>query len=255
MPKSHESPMPNTPDFASQDIRNADAQDAQQQNQRTQDGRPLFGPRTNSHPGPDEREAVVGDADLPQRAAGHAGAQAGSGVPGLGGSPGGTSNYGGVGLPGAAQRLGRGSAATDDPRLGGSAATGGLGTGGQPASGLGSVGSAEVLPGGATRLTTSDVAEKDANASNSAHHRYAVEHADLGALEPGHGAMMNAEPGNTGANSISTRGDEAVTMQRSARGGANAAPPPTDFESDGGPAQSGSIAQNPRTDPTHSPQE
>lgn len=229
---------------------NQSSQDTQEQERRTFDRRPRFGPRTNDQPGPDEREAVIADADLPHRAAGHAGEQAGSGVPGLGGAPGGTSNYGGVGLPGGAQRLGEGSSPTDDPRLGGTAATGGLGTGGQPASGLGNVGGTEVLPSGATR-PAGDPPGEDAEASDAAQHQRAVEHADQGALDPGHGAMMNAEPGNTGANSISTRGDEAVTMQRSARGGASAAPPPSpDSGDEDGPVQSGSLAETPQTDPT-----
>lgn len=232
---------------------NLSSQDSEEQEQRTVAGHPLFGPQTNDRPGTDEREAVVGDSDLSQRAAGPAGEQAGSGVPGLGGAPGGTSNYGGVGLPGGAQRLGEGAAPSDDPRLGGTPATGGLGTGGQPASGLGSVGETEVLPGGATRPAGG--ARQDTTTSEPARHDYTVKHADQGSLEPGRGAMMNAEPGGTGANNISTRGDEAATMQRSARGGASATPPPPpDYGSDGGPAQSGSLAENPRTDPTQEQQ-
>lgn len=225
-------------------------QDTQGQERKLIDRRPLFGPQTNEQPGPDEREAVVGDADLPRRAAGSAGEQAGSGVPGLGGAPGGTSNYGGVGLPGGAQRLGEGAAPSDDPRLGGTAATGGLGIGGQPASGLGDVGETEVLPGGATR-PAGGIGQDTNTSGPSQQHDYTVKHADQGALEPGHGAMMNAEPGGSGANNISTRGDEAITMQRSARGGPHATPsPPPDSASDGGPAQSGSLAENPQPDPT-----
>lgn len=236
---------------------------ASQENEdrQTIDGRPLYGPRTNEQAGPDEREAVIGQADLPRRAAGPVGEQAGAGVPGLGGSPGGTSNYGGVGLPGGAQRLAEGASPTDDARLGGTVATGGLGTGGQPASGLGNVGATEVLPSGATR--PADLA--DANAANEPNERgseYAIEHADQGALAPDRGAMMNDEPGGASANIIPTRGDEAATLERSAHGNLGPGaqplpvPPPTpapSYGADGGPALSGSLAETPETDPA--PQE
>lgn len=233
------------------------SQDNDYQDQRTIDGRPLYSPSTNDQSGPDEREAVIGQSDLPRRAAGTAGEQAGAGVPGLGGSPGGTSNYGGVGLPGGAQSLGAGASPTDDPRLGGTLATGGLGTGGQPASGLGSVGETEVLPGGATRPTSGPSASDSASAS-AASHEYAVTHADQGALAPDRGAMITDQPGGAAANDVQTRGDEAATLERSARGnlGPDARPlpiPPTPpaptYGTDGGPAQSGSLAETPQTDP------
>lgn len=237
---------------------NRASQQNDEPNQRVIDGQPLYGPRTNDQSGPDDGEAVIGQSDLPRRAAGSAGEQAGSGVPGLGGAPGGTSNYGGVGLPGGSQSLGAGASPTDDPRLGGTVATGGLGTGGQPASGLGDVGSTEVLPGGATRPTTG-VANSGAQ-SEAARHDYAVTHADQGALDPSSGAMINDQPGGgAAANDVPTHGDEAVTLDRSAHGnlGPDAQPlpiPPTPpaptYGSDGGPGLSGSLAENPQTDPS-----
>lgn len=236
------------------------------QDQPTRDARPHYSPRANNQAGPDEEEAIIGQSDLPQRAAGHAGQQAGSGVPGLGGAAGGTSNYGGVGLPGGAQQLGGGSAPTDDARLGGSAASGGLGTGGQPASGMGNVGQTEVLPNGATRRAGTASSDGDAATSDAARHEHAVRHADQGSLEPGRGAMMTNEPGAASANDISTHGDEAVTLDRSARGnlGPEARPipipPPPHAPSggasgtEGGPALGGSLAENPETDLTQTQQ-
>ena len=244
-----------TPNLASQDDGD------QTQSQHSRRGRPLYGPGINSQPGPDEREAVIGQSDLPSRAAGIAGEQAGAGVPGLGGAPGGTSNYGGVGLPGGSQRLGEGTAPTDDARLGGTTATGGLGTGGQPASGHGAIDASEVLPGGATRPRGRS-STPAGDVSNKRHHEDALKHADQGALAPDRGAMINDRPGSTSANSIPTHGDEAVTLERSARGnlGPDAQPlpvPPASPASpapangtDGGPALGGSLAENPRADPT-----
>lgn len=219
-------------------------------------GLPHFGPGTSDQAGPDEREEVIGQSDLPRRAAGAAGGSAGSGVPGLGGAPGGTSNYGGVGLPGGAQQLGGGEAPTDDPRLGGTTATGGLGTGGQPASGLGRVGTTEVLPGGATR-PAGGVPDASATAGDAAGHDYAMKHADQGALNPGRGAMINDRPGSSAANDIPTHGTEATTLERSAHGnlGPDAQPLPVPpipapaYGTDGGPALGGSLAEDAQTDP------
>ena len=79
-------------------------------------GRPHYGPRDSGQAGPDEHESVIGDNDLPLRAVGPAGESAGSGVPGLGGSAGGTPDAGGVNLPGGSRRLGEGPARVSDAR-------------------------------------------------------------------------------------------------------------------------------------------
>lgn len=120
-------------------------------------GSPRYAPHDNGQQGPDNGESVVADDDLAMRGAGPAGESAGSGVPGLGGSPGGTPNSGGVGLPGGNRRLGAGRAKTSDASLGSTPATGGLGTGGNARSGHGQTPSSDVLPGGATRSTTNDI--------------------------------------------------------------------------------------------------
>lgn len=87
-----------------------------------------------------------------QRSAGPANDSAGSGIPGLGGSQGGTQNYGGVGVPGGAHTLGGGRADSADQQ---SPTSGVPGTGGTSAPAnadrnQGPVYGATVLPGGAT---------------------------------------------------------------------------------------------------------
>lgn len=176
--------------------------------------RPHYAPRDNAQRGPDGGETVVADNDLAMRGAGAAGRNAGSGEPGLGGSPGGTPNYGGVGLPGGNRKLGAGQAPTSDASLGGTTATGGLGTGGQTRSGKGQTPSSEVLPGGATRPVDGAL---DATANGPTEAEATTrKNADQGALQSG--AMMNDRPGSAAANAIPTHGDEAAARLRSSRG-------------------------------------
>jgi hypothetical protein len=112
---------------------------------------PQYKPSASGHAGPDEGQSVVADNDLPVRAAGAASASAGAGMPGRGGTAGGTQNYGGVGLPGGAQRLGTGDEPTGDAGLGGTSATGGLSRGVDPLHPWNGAEETEVLPGGGTR--------------------------------------------------------------------------------------------------------
>ncbi|HLJ81444.1 MAG TPA: hypothetical protein VKT52_08165 [Ktedonobacterales bacterium] len=185
-------------------------------------GSPHYAPHNNGQQGPDNGESVVADDDLAMRGAGPAGESAGSGVPGLGGSPGGTPNSGGVGLPGGNRRLGAGRAKTSDASLGSTPATGGLGTGGNARSGHGQTPSSDVLPGGATRST----ANTPGNAPHTPNEaeKTALEHADQGTRKTG--AMMNDPLGSAAANDIPTHGDAAATRLRGGHGARNAPRPP-----------------------------
>lgn len=187
-------------------------------------GSPRYAPHNNGQQGPDTGESVVADDDLAMRGAGPVGESAGSGVPGLGGSPGGTPNSGGVGLPGGNRKLGAGPASTSDARLSGLPATGGLGMGGNPRSGHGQTPSSDVLPGGATR-STSDTSDTSGNAPHTTAEaeKTTSQHADQDARKTG--AMMNDTPGSA-ANDISTHGDEAATRLSGSHGARNAPLPP-----------------------------
>ena len=175
--------------------------------------RPSHPLRNNPQQGSDDGESMVADNDLAMRGAGPAGESAGSGVPGLGGSAGGTSSSGGVGLPGGNRKLGTGRATSSDAGLGGTMATGGLGTGDNARSGRGHTPSTEVLSGGATRPANrgpehnphAPTPEEDAT----------LKRADQGALQSG--AMMNDRPGSAAGNDSPTHGDEAATHMRKSR--------------------------------------
>ncbi len=98
-------------------------------------------------PGSDEH--VVSD-EHGMRATDSAAGTGGSGIERLGGMPGGTPNYGGVGNPGGSSGLGTGRGPGPDSGAGGSGPAG-MGTGGQVASGHERPSSTRVLPGGGTR--------------------------------------------------------------------------------------------------------
>ncbi|MGH2517203.1 MAG: hypothetical protein ACRDHP_16260, partial [Ktedonobacterales bacterium] len=66
----------------------ADEKTARKPEEDVTTGRPHFAPTTNAQQGSDDVESVIADNDLGMRGAGAAGENAGSGVPGLGGSPG-----------------------------------------------------------------------------------------------------------------------------------------------------------------------
>lgn len=87
--------------------------------QRAPHGKDMNAPA--GYPGQPEPAA---DNLASQQATGEAAGIAGSGVPGLGGSPGGTQNYGGVGNPGGSRTLGGGP----DTGTGGTGATGARGS-------------------------------------------------------------------------------------------------------------------------------
>lgn len=134
----------------------------------------LGGARPTGGPGPDmegdtsaqplqdaqQNEADSGDAPG-QRSAGSADQSAGSGITRLGGSQGGTQNYGGVGLPGGAQTLGGGRAtdAAQQASAGGAPASGGMSAPPNAERGQGSVSGSTVLPGGATRPNSLDTGD------------------------------------------------------------------------------------------------
>lgn len=200
----------------------ADEEHLQKSTGDTTGNRPHYAPRNNQQQGPDGSEAVVADNDLAMRGAGAAGASAGAGVPGLGGAPGGTPNSGGVGLPGGNRRLGAGEATTSDAGLGGTTATGGLGTGGNSRSGTGQTPATDVLAGGATR--PADGMLRNAQSAPTSAEKTNLERADQGALQTG--AVMNDQPGSAAANAIPTHGDEAVTRLRGSRGAQNKPLPP-----------------------------
>lgn len=186
------------------------------------DERRPYAPRNNTQQGPGHDESVVADDDLAMRGAGAAGGSAGSGVPGLGGSPGGTPNSGGVGLPGGHRKLGAGQATSPDAGLGGTVASGGLGTGGNARSGRGNTPSSEVLSGGVTRQSGSPQDATGHGPSVAEHET--LRRADQSALQSG--AMMNNRSGSAAANNIPTHGDEAATRMRKSLG-AQSRPLPT----------------------------
>lgn len=97
----------------------------EEQDQRAPHGRDMNAPA--GYPGQPEPAA---DNLASQQATGEAAGIAGSGVPGLGGSPGGTQNYGGVGNPGGSRALGGGPDT-------GTGSTGATGAHGSPAHGGG----------------------------------------------------------------------------------------------------------------------
>ena len=100
--------------------------DQSEQGAERQQERHGYGAEMNATPGVEGRDDVIADNDASKRASGEATSQGGAGVAGIGGAAGGTSNYGGVGLPGAARHLGKGATATGETGEGGHDAGGGM---------------------------------------------------------------------------------------------------------------------------------
>lgn len=142
-------------------------------------------------------------------------ANAGTGIRGLGGSQGGTPNYGGVGVPGGARTLGGGSApeASQQSTAPGVPSTGGLSAPPNAERGQGSVLGSTVLPGGATRPNATPPQEQvDRQMKNG--DDYQTRTSDQGdprypQPDPIHGSGAGAA-----ANDVAQGGTEATTDER-----------------------------------------
>lgn len=170
----------------------------------------------NTHPTLDaEGHQVRGGDNYGARSEDGPNQSGGSGIPGLGGSQGGTPNYGGMGVPGGARTLGEGSA--PDARRQSSApgvpATGGLSAPPNAERGHGSVIGSTVLPGGATRPNSPPPQEQDEIRMKNGD-EYQTRTSDQGEPrypqpDPIHGTGAGAA-----ANDVSQGGAEAATDER-----------------------------------------
>lgn len=243
----------------------------------------LGGARTSGGPGPDMEgdtgaqprgddegnSTDSGDAHS-QRSAGAANESAGSGIQGLGGSQGGTQNYGGVGVPGGASTLGggrTGSSGQPSPTSG-VPATGGASGDTNAERNQGPVYGATVLPGGATRPNgLSDGEPGDIQMKDGAD--YQTRTSGQGAPTfPGADSLHGTGAGGA-ANDVARGGAEAATIERHGErptiAGSPApmtAPPApqtenpfggTQSESAANPLQEGEIPQQPTPGVTHEP--